>query len=98
MSMSKECNRDNVTYMLCMLIGTLSSGCFKFMIKRSNVCPWDSKSMRQKTKASGSWYLFMLNVLEVFDFGIWWWYWKILDIDTIGMTFFNRPSRVMSCI
>jgi len=32
-SPSKEHNRDNVTYMLCMLIGTLSSGCFKSMIK-----------------------------------------------------------------
>jgi hypothetical protein len=40
------------------------------MIKRSNVCPENLKFVRQKTKASGSWYLFMLNVLEVFDFGI----------------------------
>jgi hypothetical protein len=37
----------------------------------SNVCPYDLKSMRQKVGANGSWYLFMLNVLEVFDSGIW---------------------------
>ncbi len=98
MSPSKERNCDNVTYMLCMLIGKLSGGCFKSMIKWSNVCPWDSKSMKQKARANGSWYLSMLNVLEVFDYGIWWWYWKILDIDIIGITFFGRPYRVISCI
>jgi hypothetical protein len=97
-SPSKECNRDNVTYMLCMVIGTLSGGCFKSMIKWSNVCPWYSKYMKQKAKANGSWYLFMLNILEVFDYGIWWWYWNIMDIDTIGLTFFGKLSRVMSCI
>jgi hypothetical protein len=30
---SKERNHDNVTYTLCMLIGTLLGGCFKSMIK-----------------------------------------------------------------
>jgi hypothetical protein len=58
--------------MLCMLSGILTNGCFKSMIKWSNVCPWDLKSMRQKARASGIWYLFMLNDLEVFDYGIWW--------------------------
>jgi hypothetical protein len=96
-SPSKERTHDNVTYMLCMLIGTLSGGCFKSMIKWSNVCLWNLKFVKQKAKASGSWYIFMLNVMEVFDYSIWWWYWKVLDIDTIGMTFFGRPSKVMSC-
>ncbi len=96
-SPSEKRNCDNVTYMLCVLISTLLGGCFKFMIKWSNVCPWDLKSMRQKIGASHSWYLFILNVLEVFDCGIWWWHWKVLDINTIGMTFFGRPSKVMSC-
>ncbi len=32
-NLSKEHNRDNVTYMLCMLIGTLLGGCFTSMIK-----------------------------------------------------------------
>jgi hypothetical protein len=36
MSLSKERICDNVTYMLCMLIGMLSCGCFKSMIKWSN--------------------------------------------------------------
>jgi hypothetical protein len=54
MNPSKKHNHDNVTYMLCMLIGTLLDGCFKSMIKWSNVCPWDSKSMKQKARASGS--------------------------------------------
>jgi hypothetical protein len=33
MSPFKEQNHDNVTYMLCMLIGMLLSGCFKSIIK-----------------------------------------------------------------
>jgi hypothetical protein len=33
MNPSKECYCDNVTYMLCILIGTLLGGCFKPMIK-----------------------------------------------------------------
>jgi hypothetical protein len=70
MSPSKEHNCDNITYMLCMSIGTLFGGCFKSMIKWSNVCPWNLKSMRQKVGVSGNWYLFMLNVLEVFDSSI----------------------------
>ncbi len=70
MSPSNEHKHDNLTYMLCMLIGTLSSGCFKSMIKWSNVYLWDLKSMKQKVGASSGWYLFMLNVLEVFDFDI----------------------------
>jgi hypothetical protein len=72
MSRSKERNCDNVTYMLCMLIGTLLGGCFKSTINWSNVCPWYSKSTRQKTRANGDWYLFVLNILEIFDYGIWW--------------------------
>jgi len=70
-SLSKEHNCDNVTYMLCMLIGRLSNGCFKSMIKWSNVCSWNLMFARQKIRASSSWYPFMLNVLEVFDYGIW---------------------------
>jgi hypothetical protein len=38
MSPSKERNCDNVTYMVCMLIGTLWLGCFNFMIMWSNIC------------------------------------------------------------
>jgi len=95
MSPSKECIRDNVTYMLCMLISMLLGGCFKSMIKWSNVCPWDLKYVRQKAWASGSWYLFMLNVLKAFYSDIWWWCWKVMDIGTIGMTFLGRPSRIM---
>jgi hypothetical protein len=68
MSPFKEQNHDNVTYMLCMLIGMLLSGCFKSIIKWSNV--WDVTFVKQKARASDNWYLFMLNVLIVFDFGI----------------------------
>jgi len=74
MSPSKECNHENLIYMLCMLIGTLTNGYFKSMIKWSNVCPWNLKSVRHKAGANNSWYLFMLNVLEVFDSSIWWWH------------------------
>jgi hypothetical protein len=47
---SKERNHDNVTYMLCMLIGMLSGGYFNSMIK--------CLSLRFKvyeTKSRGKW-------------------------------------------
>jgi len=46
--------------MLCMLISRLLGGCFKSMIKWSNVCSWNLKFMRQKNK--GKWYLVSIYV------------------------------------
>jgi hypothetical protein len=83
--------------MLCMLVGTLLGGSFKSIIKWSNICPWDVIFVKQKARASDSWYLFMLNVLVVFDSDIWWWYWKVVDSSTIDMTFVGKPYKIMSC-
>jgi len=46
MSPSNECKVDNVTYILCMLSGTPSCGCFKFIIKWWNVYPWTLKYVK----------------------------------------------------
>ncbi len=93
-SIERRC--DNVTYMLCIFSGMLLGGWCKSMIKWSNVCPCVLKFVKQKVGAIGNWYLLIVNVLEVFDFGIWWWYWKLLDMGYIGMTFLGRFSNIMS--
>ncbi len=71
MSPPREHKLDNVTYMLCMLIGTPLGGCLTPMIKWSNAYFSLLKFVRQKARSSGNWYLLMLNVSEVFDFGMW---------------------------
>ncbi len=43
--------RANVTYVLCMFHGTLSSGGQRFIIRCSNVCPYIFTSMKQKVGA-----------------------------------------------
>jgi len=77
----------NITYMFCILNDTLSTSWQKPMIKLSNVYPCVLKSMRQKVGAIGSWYILIVNVLKSFNSSMWWWYWKLLEIGTIGMTF-----------
>ncbi len=86
-----------VTYMLCIFKCTLSSGCWRSTIKLSIVCPCVLKFVRQKVGAIDNWYLLIVNVLEVFDSNMWWWYWKFLNMGIIGMTFLRRPSSFMFC-
>jgi hypothetical protein len=50
----------------------LLGGWHKSMIKWSNVYPCALKSIKQKVGAIGNWYLLIINVLEMFDYGIWW--------------------------
>jgi hypothetical protein len=71
---------DNVMYMLCIFNGILLGGWQRSMIKWSNIYPYALQFVKQKTWASGNWYLLIVNVLKVFDFNIWWWYWKFFDI------------------
>jgi hypothetical protein len=87
MSPYMERKFDNITYMFCILNDTLSTSWQKPMIKLSNVYPCALKSMRQKVGAIGSWYLLIVNVLKSFNSSMWWWYWKLLEIGTIDMTF-----------
>jgi hypothetical protein len=87
MSLSNEHKHDNLTNMLCMLIGTFLGDCFKLMVKWSNVYFWTLKFMKYNVKASDNWYLLMLHVLEVFDCGMWWWYGKLFYMGTIDITF-----------
>jgi hypothetical protein len=82
-----EGRSNNITYMFCILNDTLSTSWQRSMIKLSNVCPCALKSTRQKVGAIGSWYLLIVNVLKSFNSSIWWWYWKLLEIGTIGVTF-----------
>jgi hypothetical protein len=49
---SNEHKHDNLTDMLCMLIGTLLGDYFKLMVNWSNVYFLVLKSMKQKVKAS----------------------------------------------
>jgi hypothetical protein len=88
---------DKVAYMLCIFKCTLSCGCQRFMIKLSNFCPCVLKFVRQKAKATGNWYLLIMNLLQMFNFDMWWLYWKLLDMGIIGMTFLRRPFSFMLC-
>jgi hypothetical protein len=83
--------------MLCIFECTLLGGCWRSMIRLSNLCPYALKFVRQKIGAFGNWYLMIVNVLEVFDSNIWWWYWKFLDMGIIGMTFIGKPFNFMFC-
>jgi hypothetical protein len=76
---------DKVMYMLCIFKRTFSSGCRRCMIKLSNICPCALKSVKQKARASGNWYLLIMNILEVFDSNMGWWYWKFLDMGIIDL-------------
>jgi hypothetical protein len=38
-------------------------------------------------KKLGQLALIFMNVLEVFNSNMWWWYWKFLDMGIIGITF-----------
>jgi hypothetical protein len=78
---------DNVTYILCIFSGTLLGRLHRSMIKWSNVCPSILKFVRQKVGAIDNWYLSIVNVLEVFNYNIWWWYWKLLNMGPISMAF-----------
>jgi hypothetical protein len=42
-------------------------GWWKCIIKQSNVCLWDLKSIKQNVGANGTWYLLILKVLEVLE-------------------------------
>jgi hypothetical protein len=86
-----ECRCDNITYVFCILNDTLLASWQRSMIKLSNVCPYALKSTKQKIRPNGSWYLLIVNVLKLFNSGMWWWYWKLLEIGTIGMTFLGGP-------
>jgi hypothetical protein len=54
MNPSMDRRRDKVMYMLCIFKCTLSSGCQRFLIKLSNVCPCALKSIKQKVGAIGN--------------------------------------------
>ncbi len=97
MSPSMDCRHDNVTYMLYIFKCTLLGVHRRSMFKLSNVCPCALKFVRQKANASGNWYLLIMHVLDVFNSNMWWWYWKFLDMNLIGMTFLKRPSSFMFC-
>ncbi len=97
MSPFMDHRHDKVMYMLCIFKCTLSNGCRRSMIKLSNVCPCALKFVSWKARAIGNWYLLIVNVLEVFNSNMWWWYWKFLDMGIIGMTFLGRPSSFMFC-
>ncbi len=84
-------------YMLCVSKCTLSGGCQRSMIKLSNACPCLLKYVRQKVGGIDNWYLLIVNVLEVFDSNMWWWYWKFINMGIISMTFLGRPSSSMFC-
>jgi hypothetical protein len=80
MNPSKEHKHDNVTYMLCILSWILSGGWQRSMIKCSKVCPWASKSVKQKTQANSSWYqlvfeklscLILLQNGDIGNFSLW---------------------------
>ncbi len=88
---------DKVTYMLCIFKRTLSGGCQRSMIKLPTVYPCALKFVSWKARAISNWYLLIVNVLEVFNSNMWWWYWKFLDMGIIGMTFLGRPSNFMFC-
>jgi hypothetical protein len=81
MSTFMDCRHDKVAYMLCIFKRTLSSGWWRSMIKLSNVCPCALKFVKQKARASGNWYLLIMNILEVFDSNMGWWYWDMGIID-----------------
>jgi hypothetical protein len=92
---SMDHKHDKVMYMLCMFKHMLSCGRWRSIIKLSNVCPCVSKPVKQKAKAKSNWYLLIMNVLEVLDSDRWWWYWKLLDMVIIDMTFLKRPFNFM---
>jgi hypothetical protein len=96
MSPYMECRYDNITYVFCILNDTLLASWQRSMIKLSNVYPYALKSMKQKNRPNGSWYLLIVNVFKSFNFGMWWWYSKFLEIRTIGMAFLRRPSSSIS--
>jgi hypothetical protein len=87
MSPYMDCRHDKVMYMLCIFKCTLLGGCRRSTIKLSNVCLCALKYVKLKARAIGNWYLLIVNVLEMFDSNMWWWYWKFLDMIIIGMTF-----------
>jgi len=97
MSAPIDCRHDKVNYVLCIFECTLLGGCQRSMIKLSNLYPCALKSMRQKVGAISNWYLLIVNVLEVFDSNMWWWYWKFLDMGIIGMTFWRKHFNFMFC-
>jgi len=80
MSPSMDCKHDKVMYMLCIFKRTLLGGCQRSIINLSNVCPCVLKSVKQKVWVGDNWYLMIMNVLDVFDSDMWWWYWKLLDM------------------
>jgi hypothetical protein len=92
-----DCKCDKVNYMLCIFERTLLGGCWRSIIKLSNVWPCVLKSMKQKLEVIGNWYLLIMNVFVVFNSNMWWWYWKFLDMGFIGMTFLRRLSSFMFC-
>jgi hypothetical protein len=82
-----ECKCDNVTYMLCMLSWTLLSG---WQRSWSNVCALKSIKLKlMQVVVDIYWFL------DVLDFDIWLWYWKLLNMGAIGTTFVGSPLSVV---
>jgi hypothetical protein len=92
---SMDHKHDKVMYMLCMFKHMLSCGYWRSIIKLSNVCTCAQKPVKQKARAKSDWYLLIMNVLEVLDSDRSWWYWKLLDMVIIDMTFLKKPFSFM---
>jgi hypothetical protein len=94
MSPSMDCKHDNVgicwAYLNthCQKVAeSLWLSCQMFVLVLWNL--WNKKL--------GQLSLLIMNVLEVFNSNMWWWYWKFLDMGIIGMTFLGRPSSFTFC-
>jgi len=98
MSPFMDHRHDKVMYMLCIFKRTLLGGCQWSMIKLSNVCPYALKYVKQKTRASGNWYILIMNILEVFDSNIGCWFWKFLDMGIIDLWHFKGGLLVVCFI
>jgi hypothetical protein len=84
MSPSMDRRHNKVTYMLCIFKCTLSSGCRRFMIKLSNVCPCVLISM--DCECFGSvWFQYVMVTSKIPWYGYYW-------FDILG-----RPSSFVFC-